>query len=368
MAILRALAIIVAAIGTASIARADGAPSWQAAVAPLPQLPMPQPPMTFAVLSDLHVSAFTNDQPPAAAVRMVEALAAAHPRFVVITGDFTNGTITDSPGQVHFRVHAFRAIRRLLLPLRAAGIPVLPVAGNHDSYLEGQRRLYAQAFADLDQWAAPLEIEGKKQPPESEGHVAIDAAPFSYAVDVDGVHLSLGHIVDQHVDPKLGAWLTDDLARAKHARLRLVFGHVPISSVITPPSKKFLATLGAIFATGAVDAYIAGHEHITWDEMIELPGHVPLRQILVGTATGRYDYGPRKEEMERAGCVREGEREECHIPLTGTPFEMRPLSHKRWIEDQRATLTLVTIDGKTITATPVGVSKRGDLEPFGKKI
>jgi hypothetical protein len=358
--------VVVASIAAAAaIAHADP-PSWQAAVAPLPALPMPPPPpMTFAVLSDLHVSAFSNDQPPPAAVRMVAAVAAAHPRLVVITGDFTNGTITDSPGQVNFRVHAFRAIRRLLLPLRAAGIPVLPVAGNHDAYLDGQRRLYAQAFADLDQWAAPLEIEGKKQP--ADGKPAIDAAPFSYAVDVDGVHLSLGHIVDQHVDPRFGAWLTDDLARAKRARLRLVFGHVPVSSVITPPSKHFLATLGAIFAAGAVDAYIAGHEHITWDEMIELPGHVPMRQILVGTATGRYDYGPTKEEMARAGCVREGAREECHIPLSGTPFEMRPNSHKKWIEDQRATLTLITIDGKTITATPVGVSPRGDLEPFGKQ-
>ena len=354
--------IVAALVAASGIARAN-LPTLPA-IAIVPAIPIPTPrPLTFAVLSDLHISASKDDALPPSAARMIAAVVAAHPRFVVITGDFTNGTNTDAPGQVRFRVHAWRAIRRMLLPLRAAGIPVLPVAGNHDSYLDGQRRLYAQAFADLDAWAAPFAIEGRHQP--KDGAPALDAAPFCYGVDVDGVHLALGHVVDQHVDNRFAAWLASDLAAAKDARLRLVFGHVPVWSIITRPNQRFAAVLGALFVAGHVDAYVAGHEHLAWDELVTLPGGRALRQILVGTATGRYDYGPNRIEMQHAGCVKQGAKEECHLPLGGEPFEMRANSHRSWIESQRATLTMITIDGTEISATPVAVDKQGRLERFG---
>jgi hypothetical protein len=123
--------------------------------------------------------------------------------------------------------------------------------------------------------------------------------------------------------------------------------------------------MGALFSAGHVDAYVAGHEHLAWDEIVRLPGGQPLRQILVGTATGRYDYGPSPTEMKRAGCVKVGPREECRLPLGGAPFEMRPNSHRSWIESQRATLTMITIDGTEISATPIGIDKQGRLERFG---
>jgi hypothetical protein len=320
-------------------------------------------PLTFAVLSDLHISATAKDELPPGAARMISALVAMRPRFVVITGDFTNGNVTDSPGQVRFRAHAWRAIRRLLLPLRTAGIPVLPIAGNHDAYLDGQRRLYAQAFADLDQWAAPIAIIGAKQP--AGGKLALDAAPFSYAVDVDGVHLALAHVVDQHVSPAFSKWLAGDLTNAKAARMRIVFGHVPVWSIITRPNQRFAAILGALLVAGHADAYIAGHEHLAWDEQVALPGGRALREILVGTATGRYDYGPNPEEMKHAACVKVEKHEECKLPIGGERFDMIPGSHKRWREDQRATLTMITIDGQDIHATPIGIdNKTGRLEAF----
>jgi hypothetical protein len=350
-------ALAARAESPAATAAATTAPASASKPAP------PAPPLSFAVLSDLHLPAAKSDRPPAAAAHMIDQLVAKHPRFVVVTGDFTNGNLGDKPGQTRYRAHAWRAVRNLLEPLRTAGIPVLPIAGNHDAYLAGQRRLYADAFSDLDSWAAPLTIVGHRQP--ASGDPALDAAPFSYAVDVDGVHLALGHIVDQHVTPALGAWLADDLAHAKSARVRLVFGHVPISSVMATPNRDFVRALGAILTAGAADAYIAGHEHLTWDELIALPGGATLRQILVGTATGRYDYGPSAASMKRAGCVRRGAREACKLPFGGTPFELRRGEGGKWIQDQAATLTMVTIDGTAITATPIGIDGRGDLVPFG---
>ena len=55
-------------------------------------------------------------------------------------------------------------------------------------------------------------------------------APYSYSLDVDGVHFALANIVDQAIDREVSGWLTDDLAAAASARLRFVFGHVPLFS------------------------------------------------------------------------------------------------------------------------------------------
>jgi hypothetical protein len=321
------------------------------------------PAFTFAVLSDIHFAALPTDTPPLSAQKMIATLVAVHPRFVVITGDSTNGNLGDAPGQVRYRIHAWRAIRKLIAPLRAAGIPVLPIAGNHDSYLPGMRQLYADTFADLAALAAPIEIHGSPQPAHG---LAIDAAPFCYSVDVLGVHLTLAHLVDQHVDPGVGAWMAQDLAGARGARLRLVFGHVPMSSVITHPNARFKVALGELLEAGHADLYVAGHEHLVWDQNVRLPDGTLLRQVLVGTATGEYDYGPTDEEKREAGCVPHGRALlECHIPNSGAVFDMKHIWNHSWIETQRATLTLIRIDGTTITATPIAVDKRGRISAFG---
>jgi hypothetical protein len=67
---------------------------------------------------------------------------------------------------------------------------------------------------------------------DGSGEVALDAAPFSYAVEVEGVHLTLAHIVDQVVAPEVKRWLESDLA-ATDAQTRIVVGHVPIVSVMS---------------------------------------------------------------------------------------------------------------------------------------
>lgn len=318
-------------------------------------------PLRFAVLSDLHLMAPKSDLPPPYAVKMIDAVIAQHPKLVVITGDFTNGTTHDAPGVVAHRKHAWKAVRALLQPLRDAGIPVLPIPGNHDTYQASQRALYGDTWKDLASWAAPLAIETR----EGDG---IDAAPFSYAVDVDGVHLALGYFVDQVVHAPIRAWLTDDLAKAKDARVRLVFGHVPMSSVIAPPSASFKKDLGGLLLTGHVDAYIAGHEHLVWDEDVAFADGASLRQILVGTATGEYDYGPRPEERKRAGCTPNGAYLECKLPHSGLTFELRPNTdpdaHHALIEARRATFTMITVDGTTITADPIAVDRDGKVLAF----
>ncbi|HEX8108949.1 MAG TPA: metallophosphoesterase, partial [Kofleriaceae bacterium] len=108
---------------------------------------------SFAVLSDLHLP-----NPRVATVdRTIEALIALGVRLVIVTGDHTNGS--EKVDHRRSRVQAWwTSVTDVLEPLHDAGISVLPIAGNHDTYLSWQREGYEQAFADLVRWAAPFKV------------------------------------------------------------------------------------------------------------------------------------------------------------------------------------------------------------------
>jgi 3',5'-cyclic AMP phosphodiesterase CpdA len=276
---------------------------------------------------------------------------------VVITGDHTNG----SPGVDHRRgrVHAWWAsVTDALAPLRDAGIPVLPIAGNHDTYLAWQREGFETAFGDLARWAAPLEIH----PAAGRGFAR---APYSYSVDVDGVHLALANIVDQSVDPDVATWLRNDLATAAGARVRIVFGHVPLFSVVQRPARSFVDQLGAIFARGNADFYVAGHEHVSWDETFAVGAGHALRQVTVGCASGFYVFAPSKAARARAGCEPSDPRGQvsCTMP-NGGRFELVRDRSQRMIEHDAATFTVFTVNGDDVQVTPMTVDDAGQARGF----
>src|SRR6266545_3624706 len=125
-------------------AAADPAPEPAHVDAAVPIVPPPGA-WTFVVLSDLYLPNYPPNMEIVA--KTVAAVIALRPRAVVITGDFTNGTVL---GGVSGRW--WKTVRTALEPLRFAKIPVLPVAGNHDTYGPAQKAAYAAAFADLDKW------------------------------------------------------------------------------------------------------------------------------------------------------------------------------------------------------------------------
>jgi predicted phosphodiesterase len=307
----------------------------------------------FAVLSDLHLP-----NPRSAVIdREVSALIGLGVRFVVVTGDHTNG----SPGVDHRRgrVNAWwTAVTGALAPLRDAGIPVLPIAGNHDTYLAWQREGFEQAFGDLDRWAAPLQVHPA-------GGRGFARAPYSYSVDVDGVHLALANVVDQAIDRDVGSWLTDDLAGAASARVRLVFGHVPLFSVVQRPARGFVDQLGGILARGNVDFYVAGHEHVTWDETFEVGAGHALRQVTVGCASGFYVFVPSKAARARASCEPRGPRGplSCTMP-NGGRFELVRDRSQRMIEHDVATFTVFTVTGDDVQVTPMSIDESGQPIAF----
>jgi predicted phosphodiesterase len=295
---------------------------------------------SFAVLSDLHLP-----NPRVATVdRTIEGLIALGVRLVIVTGDHTNGS--DKVDHRRGRVHAWWAsVTDALEPLHDAGIAVLPIAGNHDTYLSWQRDGYEQAFTDLARWAAPFKLN-----PSARRGLA--RSPYSYSLDFDGVHFALAHVVDQAIDRDVADWLTDDLAAAANARVRLVFGHVPLFSVIRRPARQFVDRFGPILEHGHADFYVAGHEHITWDETFTLPSGDALRQVTVGCTSGFYVFSPSRAAQQRAACERQGARGtlRCTMP-NGGRFELARDRSQRMIEHDASTFTVftMTIDDLQVT-------------------
>jgi predicted phosphodiesterase len=308
---------------------------------------------SFAVLSDLHLP-----NPRAATVeRTIEALIAMHVRLVIVTGDHTNGS--DKVDHRRGRVKAWwAAVTDALEPLHDAGIAVLPIAGNHDTYLSWQREGYEQAFGDIERWAAPLKLNlGTGR--------GTARAPYSYSLDVDGVHFALANIVDQAIDRDVAGWLTDDLAAAANARLRFVFGHVPLFSVIRRPAQQFVDRFGPILEHGHADFYVAGHEHVTWDETFSLRSGDPLRQVTVGCTSGFYVFSPSRAAQRRAGCERHGARGplSCTMP-NGGRFELVRDRSQRMVEHDVNTFTVFTVTGDDVQVTPMTVDGDGHPHAF----
>jgi len=299
--------------------------------------------------------------------RVIAAVAGLRPRFVVVTGDHTNGDDKDSPATVAASVRWWKVFADQLRPLRDAGIPVLPIAGNHDAYLPGQRANYAAEFADLAAWAAPLTLNAAVP---GGGKVMLDRPPFSYSVDVDGVHLSLAHVVTQGLHREVAAWLAEDLAKASGARLRMVFGHVPMASVIQSPSRSFVATFGGLLEAGHAGFYVAGHEHLVWDEDVQLPAGGSLRQVLVGCTSGFYNWAPSPGARVRARCAPAGAASyplRCRMPNGGGEFLLAPnkANHGRVIQHHLNSFTLITVDDGAVTEVkPMTVDEGGRARPF----
>ncbi len=326
----------------------DAAPQRDAVLQEAPRAPA----WTFAVLSDLHLPNYFTTTVD----RTVAALVESKVRFVVITGDHTNGSPFDGPLR---KDTWWAALARALQPLREAGIPVLPVAGNHDSYLPVQRAGYAATFDPS--WAKPLAIV-------EHGDTQLTRWPFSYSVDVDGVHLSLAHIVASKLDPAIARWLEADLATAGAAKHRIAAAHVPLSSVILSPAKPFVAQLGGILERGKVEMFLAGHEHVVWDENVVLPSGGSLRQVLAGCASGYYDYAPGEPSKLRARCVpvtRPGQREpmRCEMP-NGGAFEIARGRKNRHIQHYKSAFVLVDVEGDELRVRPMTVDSAGRLQPF----
>lgn len=288
---------------------------------------------SFAIVSDIHVKISGQVQP--AFVQVSQLLAGMGPRFVVMNGDATVGNERD--GVPQDKVEGWwRALREAMSPIAAAGIPILPIAGNHDYYTDAHRQGYATSWADtVDQASSLAQLSGKP--------------PLYYSFLLEDVFYLFLHVVDQELEPRVAAFAKQELGSdaAKGAALRLAFGHVPLVSMMGRTNQDFCAELGGLLAAGGVSAYFSGHEHLVWDQAL-LFGDRQVRQIHVGTASGCYHF-PLNDRTYAAHC----EGTSGKLPYTGKPFQLDP-KHQQ-LDD-------VTLTWVTITSNEMGVTY--DVQPL----
>src|ERR1051326_6883145 len=109
--------------------------------------------------------------------------------------------------------------------------------------------------------------------------------------------------------------------------------------------------------------YVAGHEHVTWDETFTVADHA-LRQVTVGCASGFYVFAPSKAARAHAACEPAGARRaSCTMP-NGGRFELVRDRSGRMIEHDSATFTVFTVTGDAIDATPMTVDDAGQPRAF----
>ncbi|MCB9553622.1 MAG: peptidoglycan-binding protein [Myxococcales bacterium] len=292
----------------------------------------------FVILGDVHVS--TRAVAPAAFAAVVARVVERAPRFVVLAGDATSGNPNDgrSPETVQ---SWWEALEAALAPFAAAGIPVLPIAGNHDSYTAAHRGGYHAAWADVADRVHPLALVGDP--------------PHSYSVRVEGLHLALIRAVDQGIDRDVERWLRADLAAAADAELRLAVGHVPLRSAMGRTSEGFVRQLGGLLVEHGVAGYFAGHEHLVWDDGVDV-GSGSLRQVIVGTPGARYTF-PLRASIVDAFC--RGDR-------GWSPWSRRSFAIVAGGGEQVAKVAFaeITVDGPRFDVAIHAVDAAGALRPF----
>jgi len=269
----------------------------------------PKSALKFVVISDIHVRQPLKKAPvPPAVHALIKQIVKLKPRFVAVTGDFTNGAKKDiySDGTVD---RWWLNAQKIIQPIRDAGIPVLPVPGNHDLAKEKHQQAYLRAWKDLAGWTRPLKPAGN--------------LPMYYSTDIDGVHLSMLNFAVKEHSPEMLSWLKKDLASARGARARLIFGHMPMRSAISwrAGPRGVFKELSRVMIDGGATAYFAGHEHLIWDETfsIDKDSTRTLRQVISGVAGAKYRYALHSR-LFRKHCNKETRW--CVWPNNGRHFRL----------------------------------------------
>jgi hypothetical protein len=135
--------------------------------------------------------------------------------------------------------------------------------------------------------------------------------------------------------------------------------------VIRRPARQFVDQFGPILEHGHADFYVAGHEHVTWDETFALPSGDPLRQVTVGCTSGFYVFPPSKAAQRRAACEPQGTRGtlSCTMP-NGGRFELARDRSQHMVEHDANTFTVFTVTGDDVQVTPMTVDDDGHLHAF----
>lgn len=181
--------------------------------------------------------------------------------FVISTGDMVAGQRNglDYKGMWN---GFHNAVTR---PLHKAKVALYPSPGNHDAHIgrATERRHYEEAWAQEN----PLPINKKMKFVEG----VEQNFPFRYAFRVGtAVFIALDNTAVRPWKDSTLSWMDQVLEQEKNAKLKFVYGHVPLlpfafkkeTEYATRGSVSFLNKIEELFEKHKVDVFFSGHSHV----------------------------------------------------------------------------------------------------------
>lgn len=248
---------LVLPLDPATLTACPGLPADAGAPPPLPERPPGATRVALVSDSNGPYGAVAQGEGAAAAVRaLVERV---RPDLVVHVGDMVAG---QKRGLDEGRLRAMWAgyAEAVADPLAAAGVPLLPVPGNHDAAPD-------PALADRAAYRAFWE---ERRPPPAVALVAADGWPFRYAARLGDTLLVVLDAPTGRVTAADRGWLADVLG-AGAPGVTLVFAHVPPWQ----PTRRAYGTLrgwselAPLLRRGGVDLLVSGHYEVFYPTVLD---------------------------------------------------------------------------------------------------
>ncbi|WP_374033449.1 metallophosphoesterase [Bdellovibrio bacteriovorus] len=249
--------------------------------------------------ADMNID--TSGTYASATISIVKSMIARQPAAILGVGDYIDGEKKSLSDSTYVNMWN-QFSKKVLSFMRDANIPFLATPGNHDAYYAQERRSY-DSFWD-------------KNKPNVE-YVDDDNFPFYYSfIKEDVFFVSLDDANYSKLSNRTAqlAWLKEQLssARAKGARARVVYGHIPLYSIVSSKANSSTVyengvlagerrtagsnTLEAILLSHNVDLVIFGHSHGFYSghytypdgkklQVVSMPCAGSSPRYLVGTST-----------------------------------------------------------------------------------
>ncbi|WP_413582300.1 metallophosphoesterase family protein [Bdellovibrio sp. HCB288] len=234
-------------------------------------------------------------------ISIVKSMISKQPAVILGVGDYIDGEKTSLSDSTYTKMWSAFSTKVMSL-MRDARIPFMATPGNHDAYYSQERRLYKTFWGNN---------KGKVE------FVDDSNFPFYYSFvqeDVFFVSLDDANYSNLYNRTTQLAWLKTQLtsARAKGARARVVYGHIPLYSIVSTKANSSTVysngvltserrtagsnTLEAILLNNNVDLVIFGHSHSFYSghytypdgkklQVISMPCAGSAPRYLVGTST-----------------------------------------------------------------------------------
>ncbi len=242
------LALIVVVLGLSYVLKTDDVQEWA--------ISHSKDSFTFIVFGDSRAVSPTRPLPKSLLSRIAFEIGLIHPDFVVFTGDLVIG-YGDSEEEYRAQVEEFLSIMNEYAP----DVPFIFVPGNHElSPGKDKMEIYREYF-------------GKKLYFDFKfGKAHLMFLTMNWPKGMAEGKYGFFNVNDGEHDLAMVDWFRNVVSEP--AGVKIVFGHVPAFSALTPnfeyehtksfDNKENRDEFVKLLVENGVDAYISGHEHLTY--------------------------------------------------------------------------------------------------------